>query len=180
MFFYKVTILKLNNFGCDRWILMISVSKCSFDISILYLSPFWNFGPLITGLAPVAQNVHFTPIFRKIYTQTMIFRDCIVFSATQWGLPWLQKLLLCLLIIHSKWKKFFIWWNQHFNTRSELDPRKLTNQSSFRAFKPTHISLLKKVAKQLNYRLKTVKKHIKDSGYTSDTYTHCPSPETGW
>ena len=91
VFFYKVTILKLNNFGCDRWISMILVSKCSSVISILYLSPFWSFGPLISGVAPVAQNVHFTAIFRKIYTETMIFRDCIVFSATQWGLPWLQN-----------------------------------------------------------------------------------------
>ena len=56
-----------------------------------------------------------------------------------------------------------------FHARSELAPWKLTNQSSFRAFKTTHISLLRKVAKQLTCSVISVKKAIKDSGYTSDT-----------
>ena len=53
-----------------------------------------------------------------------------------------------------------------FHARSELAPRKLNNQSSF---KTTHISLLRKVAKQLTCSVVSVKKAIKDSGYTSDT-----------
>ena len=52
-----------------------------------------------------------------------------------------------------------------FHARSELAPRKLTNQSSFRALKTTQ-----KVAKQLTCSAISVKlKAIKDSGYTIDT-----------
>ena len=63
VFFYKVTILKLNNFGCGPWILMIFTPKCSSVISILCWKLIWGERLNMLSVVPMAQNVYFWAFF---------------------------------------------------------------------------------------------------------------------